>query len=316
MRLPSGGFASAQDSESTVDGVRVEGDYYKLAASGRMEQSPPALDDKILTGWNGLAIGALASAGSTLGHPEWIDAAIAAADLVSPEPVVRARIGGGKSTAKPTLEDYGMLAAGLVDLALATGEVRFASRARELVQESMAAAGTVAFGVPGGGDPVLVAHGLALDVDPSEGAYPSGLSAMAGAAARLALLTGDRALTDAAASAMAFVTPLALSRPISFGAALGVMSALASPARQLVVVTDDPDAELAATARDRTTLARIGAGGIVTVVTPQQAEAFASDGFELYEARGLRDGLPSAYLCEDFICALPVTTAAALADLI
>ncbi len=34
MRLPSGGFASAQDSESTVDGVRVEGGYYQLDADG------------------------------------------------------------------------------------------------------------------------------------------------------------------------------------------------------------------------------------------------------------------------------------------
>ena len=311
LRLPDGGFASAQDSESSVDGVRVEGGYYALHAGARAAQVAPALDDKVLTGWNGLAIGALASAGARLGHPHWIAAAVAAADLVATQPLVRARIGEATSSAKPTLEDFGMLAAGLVDVAIATGEVRFAVRARELVRESMAAAGTVAFGVPGGADPVLAAHGLALDVDPSEGAYPSGLSAMARAAARLSLLTGDRGMLDAATSAMAFVAPLAMQRPISFGAALGVMSHLAAPARQLVVVTEDPDGALASLAR-----AWSAPGAIAIVVTPSQAIAFGSEGFELFEARGPKDGLATAYLCEDFVCALPVTTAAELAALL
>ncbi|MCU1551308.1 MAG: hypothetical protein JWR36_1868 [Glaciihabitans sp.] len=311
MRLPSGGFASAQDSESTVDGVRVEGGYYSLDAAGRAKQSPPALDDKILTGWNGLAIGALASAGSRLGHPDWIAAAVGAADLVSTEPLVRARIGETTSSAKPTLEDYGMLAAALVDVALATGEARFAVRARELVQQSMAAANTVSFGVPGGADPVLAQRGLALDVDASEGAYPSGLSAMAGAAAKLALLTGDRVLDLAAISAMEFAAPLALPRPISFGAALGVMSRLAAPARQLVVVTEEPDDALASQAR-----AWPEGVGLATVVTPGQAQAFAAAGFELYESRGLKNGLATAYLCEDFVCKLPVTSVEELTALL
>ena len=311
MRLPSGGFASAQDSESTVDGVRVEGGYYSLDAAGRAKQSPPALDDKILTGWNGLAIGALASAGSRLGHPDWIAAAVGAADLVSTEPLVRARIGETTSSAKPTLEDYGMLAAALVDVALATGEARFAVRARELVQQSMAAANTVSFGVPGGADPVLAQRGLALDVDASEGAYPSGLSAMAGAAAKLALLTGNRVLDLAAISAMEFAAALALPRPISFGAALGVMSRLAAPARQLVVVTEEPDDALASQAR-----AWPEGVGLATVVTPGQAQAFAAAGFELYESRGLKNGLATAYLCEDFVCKLPVTSVEELTALL
>jgi uncharacterized protein YyaL (SSP411 family) len=307
MRLPSGGFASAQDSESTVDGARVEGGYYALDAAGRSAQVPPALDDKVLTGWNGLAIGALASAGSLLGHPEWIAAAGAAADLVGGGTIVRARIGKQTSNARPTLEDYGMLADGLVDLALATGEVRHAERARDLVAATIEASGPAGFGVPGGSDPVLAEHGLALEVDPSEGAYPSGLSAIARAAARLELMTGDRGLRAAAVTAMEFLAPLGAPRPMSFGAALGVMSGLAAPVRQLVVVTDDPDAALAKTARAWTQ-----PGGLATVVTPRQAEAFAAAGFELYESRGLRDNLPTAYLCEDFVCRLPVTDVAQL----
>jgi uncharacterized protein len=305
LRLPGGGFASAQDSESTVDGERVEGVYYLLDAARRAGQSPPALDEKILTGWNGLAIAALASAGSRLGHPEWIEAAATAADLVSRGAIVRARIESRVSDARPTLEDYGMLAGGLIEVAVATGDSRFAERARDLV---VAAIRDRAFEVPGGADPVLVAHGLALTNDPSEGAYPSGLSAIANAALALDSLGVD-GLRDVVVAALEPVAPLAASRPISFGSALSALSTLAAPHRQLVVVSDDPDDDLA-------TLARGWTGGVAVVVTPAQARAFADAGFDLFAARDAIDGLPTAYLCENFVCRLPVTDATVLRELL
>ncbi|MEQ1736298.1 MAG: DUF255 domain-containing protein, partial [Rhodoglobus sp.] len=55
LRLADGGFASAQDSESTVSGIRVEGGFYALDPTARAAEAPPALDEKVLTGWNGLA---------------------------------------------------------------------------------------------------------------------------------------------------------------------------------------------------------------------------------------------------------------------
>jgi uncharacterized protein YyaL (SSP411 family) len=306
LRLPSGGFASAQDSESAVDGVRVEGSYYLLDAAARALQPPPALDDKILTGWNGLAIAALASAGSSLGHPEWIEAAIVAADLVSAGDLVRARIGSRVSSARPTLEDFGMLSGALVDLALATGEVRFAVRARELVLATVRDGG---FAVPGGADPVLVAHGLNLENDPSEGAYPSGLSAISRAALALDALGAGGGLRDIVTASLAPVASLALARPIAFGSALGVLSDLSAPLRQLVVVSEDRDDDLAQRARD-------WAGGLAVVVSSAQATAFADAGFELFESRGLAQGRPTAYLCEDFVCQLPVTDVSALEPLL
>ncbi|WP_344311781.1 thioredoxin domain-containing protein, partial [Agromyces terreus] len=85
MQLPSGGFASAQDSESDVDGVRSEGGYYALTAEERRSQPAPALDAKVLAGWNGLASGALARLRAVDGGAagaEAIAAATRAADHV------------------------------------------------------------------------------------------------------------------------------------------------------------------------------------------------------------------------------------------
>ncbi len=318
MQQEGGGFASAQDSESTVDGVRVEGGYYALDADDRAAQTPPALDRKVLTGWNGLAIEALAAAGSRLGQPHWVRAAKRAADFlleqhVRADRLVRASIDGTVSAARATLEDYGMVAGGLLELALATGEVRYAVAARELVDATLEAATTTVFAVPGGADPVLAGHRLALESDPSEGAYPSGISAMAAAAHTLYSLSADTRYLTAATGAMESIAPLATPRPIAFGAALGVMSGLGSASSQLVVVTGHAD--------DGTDVASVAlawqrSGAIVSIVTPDQAHAFAEAGFELFEGRVTRDGESTAYLCRDFVCALPVTDAVSLLALL
>ena len=48
----------------------------------RRSRVPPIRDEKILTGWNGLVITALAQAGMQLGRPDYIDAAIQAAEFL------------------------------------------------------------------------------------------------------------------------------------------------------------------------------------------------------------------------------------------
>jgi hypothetical protein len=307
LRMPEGGFASGQDSESTIDGRRVEGGYYQLSAEDRTRHEPPPLDDKVLTGWNGLAIEALAEAGQLLGRDDWVDAARTAADYLLAAHLVNGRLlratsGGRPSTAAATLEDYGMFTGGLLRLAAATGDVRYASAARNLLDAVLEAGDPI--GVPGGGDPVLTASGLGLAVDPSEGAYPSGLSSTAGALLRLHALTADARYRDAATRALSMLGEAPVSAPASFGSALGVLVALQREPEQLVVVAPRGSA-----------LARIAADwrrGVLAVVEEGQAAAFAADGFELFEARTLRNGEPAAYLCRDFVCRLPITDPAEL----
>ena len=303
LRVEGGAFASSQDSESLVDGVRVEGTYYELPPEARARQPRPALDGKVLTGWNGLAIEALAVSGSLLWKSEWVLAAAAAADYllehhVLADRLVRTSIDGVLSPAPSTLEDYGMLASGLLHLAEATGEPRFAIAARDLVDACLPDETNSTFTVPNGPDSTLAAAGLALETDPSEGAYPSGITAMAVAAHRLWLLgAGDR-YREAAAGALGSIASLAVERPMSFGAALGAMSALGAEAEQLVVVGNG---ELADHARRR-----YRSGSVSIAVTEAQAREFERAGFELFEGRSEIGGRSTAYACREFVCALPV----------
>ncbi|MDH5167714.1 DUF255 domain-containing protein, partial [Microbacterium sp. RD02] len=82
LRREGGGFGAAQDSESWIDGARSEGGYYLRPVPERATLEPPAVDDKVITGWNGLAVAALARAGATLGEDAWVAAAADAADAV------------------------------------------------------------------------------------------------------------------------------------------------------------------------------------------------------------------------------------------
>ncbi|TPW75670.1 thioredoxin domain-containing protein [Schumannella soli] len=339
LRRPDGRFGAAQDSESDVDGVRSEGGYYARDAAGRARLTPPAIDDKSVTGWNGLAIGALAEAGLRLGRPAWIRAARDAADAVLPGAtdergvLRRAAAGDHLSDAVATLEDVGLLAGGLLRLAaaLAAGPLleaeptlvaepdpvpddhipssadpaRYLTRAREELERCRRDGEIVP---PYGADPVLAGRGLDLALDLGEGASPSGRSAVADAALRLYALTGDREHARLAELALAPAVDPALAAPISFGAALHALDRLSRPLAQLVIVLpDEPhDDDRALLARARRWRAR---GGALVVVAARDVDRLVELGFELLAARSLRAGRATAYLCEHFACALPVTTA-------
>ncbi len=292
LRLPSGAFASAQDSESELSGERSEGGWYRLGAAERARHPAPALDRKVLTGLNGLAIGALATAGVRFDRADWIAAAEKAADLPTREDgrLVRSSLDGRASDAVATLEDYGGLAGGLLRLALATGDVRHAVRARELI-------GACRDGTPDGADPVLAAQGLALGADLADGAVPSGPALLADSALLLWALSGDEAERVLAGSAIAPALAESDGRASAYGASLEVASRLARPARQLVVV-GDPGSPLA-------DVARRASVDVVALVTESQSAAFADAGFDLFAARGALGGRPTAYWCEQFVCRLP-----------
>lgn len=324
LRTTDGAFGSAQDSESTIDGVRDEGGYYRRDAAGRAALDPPPVDDKVLTGWNGLAVGALAEAGARHDRPEWIDAATAAADLLLARHVthdgrlLRASVGSAVSEAVATLEDHGLFASGLLALSLATGEARYAVAARAFVDACLLdAADPRIVAAPSGGDPVLVSQGVALASDPSEGAYPSGRSALAAASLTLHQLTGEARYRSVAERLVAEVAGSVLDNPLAYGASFGLLVSLEAPLTQLVVVEPSgADATGGGDGLARRARGLVRPGSVAAVVDEEALVAFEDAGFELFAGRSAPGRVPTAYLCRDFVCRLPVTDAEALDGLL
>jgi uncharacterized protein YyaL (SSP411 family) len=306
LQQPTGGFGAAQDSESEIDGRRSEGGYYHRDAAARSGLEPPAVDGKVVTGWNGLAIGALARAGARLDEPRWIEAARWAAEAVLGANVrpdgglVRASLDEIPSPAAATLADHGQLAAGLVELSVAAGEVAYAERARDLVRACISPDGALT--VPGGGDAVLAAQGIGAPDAASDGDEPSGPAALAGAAVALWRLGAGEEWRRHAVDIVARHAAAALVQPLAYGALLRVAAELTGSPRQLVVLTGEGEAPLVAAAR------RIDAD-VLAVLDDTGARAFAAAGFALFEGKHPIDGRPTAYDCRDFACRLPVTRA-------
>lgn len=313
LRVAGGGFASAQDSESAVRGERSEGGYYALTASERTQEPAPALDHKILTGWNGLAIASLARAGSVFGVRAWLDAAVGASDelvgrhIRADGSLIRATLDGRPSDAVATLEDHGMFATGLLAVGLAAERPDLMVVARSLIDAVLDAEGDLH--EPGGGDPVLVARGLALAGDPSEGAYPSGRSACAEAAFLLYALTGERDYRTAAERVVGSVAGLAAASPVSFGTSLRLASRLNRDLLQLVVVRPD-DHERRADPLSAVVDAAMRLDprlAVAVSVSWATAQVLSAEGFDLFANRAPVGGRAAAYLCRDSVCRLPIT---------
>ncbi|MFJ3383549.1 MULTISPECIES: thioredoxin domain-containing protein [unclassified Curtobacterium] len=294
LRRRDGAFVAAQDSESTIDGRRVEGEWYRRPVAERAHLDPPPLDDQVLTGWNGLAIRGLAIAGARHGDDTMVAAARAAADAIAVahvrdgHVVVRSSTPRGTSTAPPTIEDIGLLAEGLLQLALVTGQVGYATVARSLVDDGLRGALAV--------DPVLAAAGTATGEQPQT-ALRSGTVALASAAATLGTLTGDDAYRAAAVRLVADRARAGIERPLGHADALGLALALQRPSREVVVVSEHPsDLGDAAFGARRP-------GTLVLVVTPTQARDWSATGFALLDGRDAQ--APAAYVCHDRVCALP-----------
>jgi hypothetical protein len=102
----------------------------------RMRRSAPGLDDKVVTSWNGLMIGAFARAGRLLGRRDYLNAAARAASFVSRELRRDGRLlrswRAGEARLPGYLEDHAFLAWGLLDLHEATGEETWLDEARSL----------------------------------------------------------------------------------------------------------------------------------------------------------------------------------------
>src|SRR5215213_2882805 len=113
--------------------------------AARETRPRPGRDDKVVSGWNGLAVAALAEAGALLDRPDWVDAAVAAASLLTEvhrrpgtggggDRLVRTSRDGAAGAAPGVLEDYADVAEGFLALWSVTGDPRWWRSAERLLR--------------------------------------------------------------------------------------------------------------------------------------------------------------------------------------
>jgi uncharacterized protein YyaL (SSP411 family) len=275
--------------------------------AARSLRPQPARDDKVVTGWNGLAIAALSEAGVLLGDSTYLDAALRCAQLLTDSHVVDARLRrasreGVVGDAMGVADDYGNLAEGLLSLHQASGDPRWLSAAGELLETALAH-----FTDEAGGFFDTADDAEQLFTRPrstADNAEPAGQSAIAGALLTFSALTGSTRHRQGAEAAVAASGVAAAQDPRFAGWTLAVAEAMAAGPLQVAISGQGPAArELLRVARASTS------PGLVTAHGPAD-----TPGIPLLAGRPLVAGHAAAYLCRGFVCDRPVSTPEELAS--
>jgi len=277
----------------------------------REKRIRPHLDDKVLTDWNGLMIGSLAYGGAALGEKRYVDAAARAASFVllldtldgSMMHRYRAKVAGIGAF----LDDYAFLGLGLVDLYEATFDPRWLRAARSCARDVVERFADS----KNGGFHFVSKHGETLVARTKElydGAIPSGNSAAMLLLLRVGRLTQDEKLEAAGRDALASWASTIDRYPSGYPVALMALAFAIGPTREVVIAGDPSDAATQALVAEvrRRHLPQT----VVLLHPPGDAGRAIEEVAPFVKAQGLVGGKPAAYVCENFACKAPVTTAA------
>jgi uncharacterized protein YyaL (SSP411 family) len=253
----------------------------------------PLLDEKAVTAWNGYLISALARAYSITSDQRYLQAALQAAAFLLKNAPSLTRLPAGHSA---FAEDYAAMIRACLDLYEADFDTRWITHAQALqnmMDEQFADAAGGYFNTAAAGDGLIVR--MQDDFDDAE---PAANSMAAGNLQRLAALTGDTAYSKRAEqlfrrfAARHQITPAAMP--------LLLVEYMLSRGSQLQIV-------IAGSRDDETTQHMIRAARSVWLPGAVLLLADGQSGLPEY-VRDMNpiDGQTTAYICEDFVCSLPV----------
>jgi uncharacterized protein YyaL (SSP411 family) len=268
----------------------------------------PGRDEKALTSWNGLMIGALAQAAQVLDRRDYADAAARAADFIltrmrgSDGRLLRTWSAGSEPKLNAYLEDYSFLLDGLVSLYEATFAPRWIEAALDLAEVMIDQFWDTADGgffYTGRDHEALIARGK----DPHDNAIPSGNSMAVTALLRLVKLTGRMAVQEKAETTLRLYRGLLAAHPLAAGQMLLALDFHLGPVQEIAIV-GDPSAE------DTRRVLRLLAGSY----QPHRVLALKEPGSEEKKLDGLlpllagktSQGPVTVYVCQNFACQAPL----------
>jgi hypothetical protein len=287
------------DAAQRVDDLR------RRLLGSRSQRVAPGRDAKVVTAWNGLALRAFAEAGTALARQDYVDIAQNCAGFLLDALVVDGRLRrswmAGAAGVNAFLEDVTFLGDGLLAVYEATGEASHyegaVGLAREIESRFRDAEGGY-FDTAADAEPLLI-RPRGLEDNP----LPAGRSMAAQLFLRLAGLTGEERWREAAREIVRPLVPAIARAPLALGSLACVLDQMVAPSREVAIVgTGDDPATLRLLRevwrrRDPYRVLAWGAGGSVPLLA----------------GRSLISGHPAAYVCEGFVCRVPVSDPGELA---
>ena len=311
-----------QELSKTAEELGMDGDelVQQLTASKtkllseRSKRVWPLRDEKVLTGWNALTLGSLAEAASVLGRQDYLRAAKANAtfllqSLRDADGRLLRTYRDGKAKLKGYLEDYAFLSDGLLTLYEATFESKWLWEAKKLTDSMLElfwdTNSESFFSTGHDHEELLVRPQEAFD-----NALPSGASAATLLLLRLGSLLGTPKYAEVAHTSLRSMCSTIMAQPMGYGHWLcGLDFALSTP-KEVVVVgnrTEASTVELLNAVYSRFLPNKVVAG-------MESEDDPIADQLGLLEGRVLVNGLPTAYVCQNYACQMPVTDPRALLE--
>jgi hypothetical protein len=280
-------------------------DLRRRLLGSRSQRVAPGRDAKVVTAWNGLALRAFAEAGTALARQDYVDIAQNCAGFLLDALVVDGRLRrswmAGAAGVNAFLEDVAFLGDGLLAVYEATGETSHyegaVGLAREIESRFRDAEGGY-FDTAADAEPLLI-RPRGLEDNP----LPAGRSMAAQLFLRLAGLTGEERWREAAREIVRPLVPAIARAPLALGSLACVLDQMVAPSREVAIVGtgDDPATRSLLREvwrrRDPYRVLAWGAGGSVPLLA----------------GRSLISGHPAAYVCEGFVCRVPVSDPGELA---
>jgi uncharacterized protein len=291
---------------------RIVGIRSRLFAA-REERIRPARDEKVLAAWNGLMLRSFALAARVLDREDYRETARRNASFL----LERLRSGGrlhrsykdGRARFNGYLEDYAMVADGLVALYEATFETRWLEEAEALCDAVLELfwdeERRTFYDTPADHEELVT-----RPRDVYDSAAPSGNSVATEVLLRLALILDREDYRARAETILEELSGGMEKLPGGFGRLLGALDFYLSRPREVAIV-GDPDSPDTRALVD-VVYARYLPNKVVTGRAPEDEEPAGL--VPLLADRPARDGKATAYVCEGYACQMPATEPEELAD--
>ncbi len=316
-----------QPETFTLEHGISEADLKSLIARGkpkllaeREKRIHPFRDDKVIASWNGLMLKAFAEAGAALRRSDFLDAARNNAVFLRERMFRDGRLlrtfRDGQAKLPGYLEDYACVADGYLALYEATFQRQWLARAVELADTMI----TLFWDDTVGGfyDTGIEHETLVTRPrDIFDNAQPCGGSVASDVFLRLAVLTGKEEYNSKGALPLRALSRLMGQAPGGAAHWLGALDFYISLPREVAVI--GPTAEPATRSLLNEVFSRYLPNKVVAGVFVDQSTAEVGDerqsvDIPLLQGRGMVEDRPTAYVCQNYVCQLPVTDPQALAE--
>jgi uncharacterized protein YyaL (SSP411 family) len=283
----------------------------------RTNRIAPALDDKIISAWNGMMLASLAEGARLLDRPDYLSAAerggaFFLSQMMDESGRLFRTSKDGVHKGNAYLEDYANLIDAFLELYQATFLSQWFKGAQKLAEFALAhflaPTGDGFFDTSDDHEQLIVRPRSLQD-----NAIPSGNSMMAKQLVRLFAYTGNPAYEETARHALRPLLPAMRQYPQAFGEALNATDMLVRGLREVALIGNPTEPNMKAMLA---LLRQRYLPHVVVALARQAVPDPAQEPIALLHHRPQRDNLATAYVCQRFVCANPTTSVQELETLL